>query len=57
MKAKVDADTCIGCGLCEATCPAVFQLNENDISEVIIDVLIQGPQQSFIGSHSPSTLQ
>ena len=37
MKAKVDAETCIGCGLCEATCPHVFKLNENSISEVIVD--------------------
>ncbi|GAB4268423.1 MAG: ferredoxin [Candidatus Rifleibacteriota bacterium] len=26
MKAIVDHDTCIGCGLCESTCPDVFKL-------------------------------
>ena len=36
MKAEVDKDKCIGCGLCEATCPEVFKLN-NDISQVIVD--------------------
>ncbi|MDD4103149.1 MAG: 4Fe-4S binding protein, partial [Kiritimatiellae bacterium] len=24
MKANVNKDTCIGCGLCESICPAVF---------------------------------
>ena len=38
MKAEVDKDKCIGCGLCEATCPEVFRLN-NDISEVIVDTV------------------
>ena len=27
MKAYVDQDLCIGCGLCEGTCPAVFRVN------------------------------
>ena len=26
MRAKVDKDTCIGSGNCEATCPKVFNL-------------------------------
>jgi ferredoxin len=37
MKAIVDADACIGCGLCENTCPEVFKMNAPDIAEVIAD--------------------
>lgn len=36
MKANVDKDTCIGCGLCEAICPAVFAMKDS-IAEVIAD--------------------
>ena len=31
------AEDCTGCGMCETTCPEVFQLDEeNDISIVIL---------------------
>lgn len=29
MKAFVDKDTCIGCGLCPTICPAVFDMDES----------------------------
>lgn len=35
MKANVDKDTCIGCGLCPSTCPEVFEMNEDGKAEAI----------------------
>ena len=37
MKAVVDRDLCIGCGLCEDTCPEVFQLRDDGLAYVIMD--------------------
>lgn len=28
MKAKVDKNICIGCGLCESICPNVFRMDD-----------------------------
>lgn len=30
MKAHVDKDTCIGCGLCPSICPDMFVLDDED---------------------------
>jgi ferredoxin len=37
MKANIDRDKCIGCGLCAADCPAVFAMAEDNIAIVIAD--------------------
>jgi len=36
MKARVDPDLCVGSGLCEETCPRVFELR-TEVAEVIGD--------------------
>jgi ferredoxin len=33
MKGYVDKDTCIGCGLCPAICPEIFEMNDDGIAE------------------------
>ncbi|MCR4942899.1 MAG: ferredoxin [Clostridium sp.] len=37
MIAKVDQDTCIGCGLCPSICDEVFELKDDGKSHVIVD--------------------
>lgn len=29
MKVSVDKDLCVGCGLCESSCPDVFEMKDN----------------------------
>jgi len=37
MSIKVNEELCIGCGTCEALCPAVFKINAEGKAEVISD--------------------
>ncbi len=37
MKAFIDREDCIACGLCEQTCPEVFQMAEDGLAKVIVD--------------------
>ena len=39
MKASIDRDGCISCGLCEQTCPEVFRIAEDDLAEVYSEVM------------------
>lgn len=47
MIAKIDFETCIGCGMCEDTCPAVFRIGSNGMSEVYVESIPEGSEQSF----------
>ena len=37
MKAKVNKDACIGCGACQMIAPEVFEINDDGVSEVIMN--------------------
>ena len=39
MKAVVDEDTCIACGLCVGTCETVFAFNDNGKAYSQVDVI------------------
>ena len=38
MKVSVDKDLCTGCGLCEDTCPEVFEMDD-EMAKVLVDVV------------------
>jgi len=38
VKVTIDEDACTSCGLCEDTCPDVFELGD-EIAEVKVDVV------------------
>ncbi len=39
MKAFVDRDACIGCGLCESICPDVFAMDDEAKAAVVVPVI------------------
>ena len=46
MKAHVDQDLCISCGLCISTCEEVFHWNEDDKAEAIEEDVPEGLEES-----------
>ncbi len=39
MKVKVDHELCSGDGICADICPEVFEMNDDDQANVIVDVV------------------
>jgi len=41
MKVSINREECIGCGLCEATCPEVFKLLDDEKSGIVEEFQIE----------------
>lgn len=39
MKANIDREGCISCGLCAEICPKVFRMSDDGLAEVYVDVV------------------
>lgn len=46
MNVEVNDDLCIGCGACAAICDNVFELNDEGISEVIVNKVDEDDEES-----------
>jgi len=49
MKFKVDQDSCIGCGVCEAECPEVFEMAD-DKAQVKLDPVPEEHQEAALSA-------
>lgn len=48
MKAYVDQDTCIGCGLCPSICPEVFELGDDSKAHAVVDEVPSGAEDTAV---------
>ncbi len=48
MKATVDKEGCIECGLCASTCPEVFRMGEDGPAEAYVDEIPESAEQTAV---------
>lgn len=48
MKAMVDKEGCIECGLCASTCPEVFRMGDDGPAEAYVDSVPESAEKSAI---------
>lgn len=46
MKAFINRDGCISCGLCAETCPEVFRMADDGLAEVYVDEVPENVEDS-----------
>ena len=46
MKAIIDKDACISCGLCPSICPEVFEMEDDGKAGVTVDKVPSGVEDS-----------
>ena len=46
MKAYVDQETCIGCGLCPSVCEEVFELGDDGKAHAVVEEVPGGSEDS-----------
>ena len=46
MKVIVDEEKCMGCGVCESTCPEVFEMGDDNKAKVKLDPVLPALEAS-----------
>jgi len=48
MRAYIDREGCISCGLCEDTCPEVFRIAEDGFAEVYVEDIPESSEEEAL---------
>lgn len=48
MKAKLDRDGCISCGVCPEICPEVFRMADDGIAEVYVEDVPEDAEEKAV---------